>query len=208
MRIASRLAALFRGPDPAALPKLDPYRRVVVVFTRPEKDLRQLDIALGPCVRRPGRKRPFVGVTNQEPGDPSEFEVLAGILLSRKSAGAWGTVLESGDRRLATFSDELVEAMAALNRENLRRQGERPKDYDWIFEPERAVVARWMSEASGSGNVTGLDASFLATYAWARISQERGQRLYCWSGPGFNPWTTAERVDALVGKHVRGGRIV
>ncbi len=182
-----------------------------MVFTRPEKELRQLDVALGPCVRRAGRKRPLVGVTYQEPGEPSKFEVLAGILLSGTSGGTWGTVLESGDGRLATFSEELVDAMAVLNRENLRRQRERPGDYDWIFEPERAVVARWMPDVRwniGSGNVPARAASFIATCAWARVSQERGQRLYCWSGPGFNPWTTGERVEALVGKQVRGGRIV
>lgn len=31
-------------------------------------------------------------------------------------------------------------------------------------------------------------------------AEDRGQRLFCWSGPGFNPWVTAERINRLTAK--------
>jgi hypothetical protein len=207
MGVASSLSAVFRRLEHAIAPtpKADPYDCVVVVFTRPEQDLSQFDIALGPCIPRPKRSRPFVGITNQTPGEPSMFEALARILLPDQDATAWQAVAEVGEGRLATFSVAIVAAMAALNRENLRRQAERPKDYDWVFEPERAIVNRWLPDVQwfvGSDTVPGPAAWFGAICAWARVGQDRGDNLYCWSGPGFNPWTTSERIERLGAKAI------
>jgi hypothetical protein len=181
----------------------DPYHRVVVVFTRPEKQLRQFGVAEGPCIPLPGRSRPLVGVTNQEPGELSIYEDLASLLLPDRGAAAWETVVETDGGRLATFSETFVEAMAALNREGLRRGAERPNDFDWMFEPARAVMARWMPEVRwpvGAAGVPPRASAFIAACAWARVSQERGQNLYCWSGPGFDPWVASERVERLRAK--------
>lgn len=188
----------FRRPS-----RNDPYRQVVVIFTRPAKELRHFDVAFGPCIPLPGRSRPLVGVTNQEPGHARTYDELASLLLPDRGATAWETVVEAGAGRLGTFSEPFVEAMAALNRESLRRGAERPNDFDWMFEPARAVMARWMPEVRwpvGAAGVPERTSAFIAACAWARVSQERGQKLYCWSGPGFDPWVTSERVERLRAK--------
>jgi len=188
----------FRRPS-----RNDPYRQVVVIFTRPVKDLRNFDVALGPCISLPGRSRPLVGVTNQEPGDARKYDELASLLLPDRGARAWETVVETDAGRLFTFSEPLVEAMAELNRESLRRGAERPSDYYWMFEPARSVMARWMPEVRWPDDPAGVPqraSAFMVVCAWARVSQERGQKLYCWSGPGFDPWVTSERVERLRAK--------
>jgi len=59
---------------------------VFVVFTLPETIVARLDISRGPCLPKPGNKRPMVGVTRQEPGDPAIFESLAAVLLGGTAA--------------------------------------------------------------------------------------------------------------------------
>jgi hypothetical protein len=176
------------------------WDRVVVVFTRPERDVAKLEIATGPCIPRVGTKRPLVGVTNQQPGDATRYESLFRILVADPLAEPWAEERSVAEASLRVFSAESVDALAALNRENLRRQDERPNEYDWIFEPERAVLRRWMPSVQwpvGASSVP-IEASELGNVAaWARVAQERGQKLYCWSGPGFNPWVTAERISRL-----------
>ena len=203
MRTLARLKALLesaRSPD-AGPPPLS-WDEVVVVFTRSDRDVARLDIASGPCVRSPGRSRPLVGVTNQLTGAPVLFESLFRVLVSDLSGGPWVSSVHAGRGRLDVFSDPFLEALAALNREAIRRGADRPRDYDWIFEPQRAVFRQWMPEIPwpvGSDQVPGMAAELGGICAWARVAQERGQRLYCWSGPGFNPWTiTAGQADRLI----------
>jgi hypothetical protein len=178
------------------------WNRVVVVFTRPDRDIARLDIGAGPCVAPPGRRRPLVGVTNQLPGDPAMWEDLFGILVEDPSVGPWKVVTTVNRGQLHVFGAVFVEALAALNRENLRRQNERPGDYDWIFDPERNVFERWMPSVRwpvGAASVPALASELGGACAWARVAQERGQKLYCWSGPGFNPWVLTERrVQRLI----------
>ena len=176
----------------------DPWSNVVVVFTCPDRDLRRLDVARGPCIARPGTKRLFVGVTRQEPGVPEMFDELAAVLVP--GCPTWQAMVEHPPGRLFTFGDELVCAMADLNREVVRRVGERPADYPWIFEPERDVFARWMPRVvwDTHANEVPQEATRLGSACgWARTSQERHQHLYCWAGPGFNPWITPERIARL-----------
>ena len=158
-----------------------------MVFTRPEREVAKLDIRTGPCVQLPGRSRPMVGVTNQDPGRPEALEALYAILTGRPAAGTWQSVQIVGPGRLARLSDDFTAAMAALNRENLARQQERPEDYDWILEPDHRAAAQWLA-ATRPGMILGHARDRLIGYcAWARVAEERGQAMYCWSGPGFNP---------------------
>jgi hypothetical protein len=178
----------------------DRWSRVIVVFTRAEREVAKLDIRTGPCVAAPGRSRPMVGVTNQDPGRPEALQALYVILTGRPAAGAWQSIQIVGPGRLARLSDVFTAGMAALNRENLARQQERPEDHDWILEPDERVAARWqaaMSPDAGPGR-----SALIGYCAWARVAQERGQAMYCWSGPGFNPRTlvsgTMEQLPAYL----------
>jgi hypothetical protein len=179
--------------------RIDRYRRVFVVFTLPENVVRRLDIARGPCIPRPGTSRPMVGVTRQTPGDPAIFEALASVLLG-EGAAVWEQVTDDPPGRLASFSAPFVDAMARLNRETVRRQTERPGDFPFIFEPERQALARWMPQIAWdtASNSVPAEAGLLGEVgAWARVSVEKEQALYCWSGPGFNPWMTPKQVNRL-----------
>jgi hypothetical protein len=207
---AARIRALIRRaePDRASPSKAQNWDHVLVVFTRPDRDVARLDIAVGPCIAPPGRKRPLVGVTNQLPGDVGIYEALFDIVVANPSAGPWQARTVVGPGQLHAFSDEYVEALAELNREAVRRIEARPKDYDWIFEPSRAVFRRWMPDDPwpiGAPNVPYMASQLNGTCGWARIAQERSQNLYCWSGPGFNPWvateTQARRLIAEASKH-------
>jgi len=193
-----------------AAPTARTWDRVVVVFTRHDRDIARLDIGVGPCVAPPGRRRPLVGVTNQLPGDPALWEDLFGILVDDPSLGPWEVVTRVNRGQLHVFGAVFVEALAALNRENLRRQHERPGDYDWIFEPEREVFERWMPSVRwpvGAASVPALATELGGACAWARVAQERGQKLYCWSGPGFNPWVlTEQRAQRLINEVARRSR--
>ena len=207
MTAASRLRSIFgRGLRQASSTE-SRFDAVVVVFTRSDRAIARLDIATGPCVALPGRKRPLVGVTNQRPGEPSRYEALHRVLVD-PAPDPWASVVCSGPGCLRRFGDAFVAAMADQNRENLRRQRERPGDYDWIFEPERAVLRRWMPSVAwpvGASYVPSEASEMGALAAWARIAEERRDGLYCWSGPGFNPWTTPERINryrASSGKRV------
>jgi hypothetical protein len=173
---------------------------VVVTFTRDERDVARLDIAVGPCVASPGRKRPLVGVTNQLPGHPVRYEKLFSILVRDPVAEPWATVKCRGRGCLYVFGDTFVNALVELNMDGLRRQTERPRDYDWMFERDRAVLEQWMPTVSwplNSASVPPEATELAAIAAWARVARERGRRLYCWSGPGFNPWVTPERIARL-----------
>jgi len=178
-----------------------PWDRVVVVFTRADRDVSRLDITTGPCIPRAGTKRPLVGVTNQQPGEATRYESLFRVLVADPSADPWAEERCVGPGCLRVFSPAFADALAALNRENRRRQQERPGDYDWIFEPERAVLQAWIPAVAWPLRAAHVpvEASELGGAAgWARVALDRGQMLYCWSGPGFDPWATTERFVRLL----------
>ncbi len=183
------------------------WNRVVVIFTRPARDVARLDIAIGPCIAPPGRKRPLVGVTNQEPGDESRYETLFQIMVEEGAAGPWESTASSGEGRLHVFSDAFVEALAEVNREEIRRGEARPQDYDWMFAPGLALAEQWLAAIRypfPDATPWGVASTELGNACgWARVAQERGQKLYCWSGPGFDPWVTSERVERLAARLTR-----
>jgi hypothetical protein len=163
---------------------------VVAVFTLPERDIARLDIRIGPCVPPVGRSRPLIGVTRQRPGDPEQLEALFAILVRAPSASPWQSVEVAGPGRLATFSEEFVSAMTSLNRESLARGEARPKDYEWILEPTSRLADQWLTATAWEPGIHPGD-ELVGCCAWARVAQERGQKLYCWSGPGFSPYVLA-----------------
>jgi glutathione S-transferase len=179
----------------------------VVVFTRPGRDVARLDVAVGPCIPPPTRKRPLVGVTNQEQGDERRYEALYGILV-RDGSDPWEATTTAGEGRLHVFSDAFVQALAEVNRQLLQRIDARPKDDDWIFEPTLALAEAWFAAIRWPDpNTTpsgGVRSELVEACAWARVARERSQKLYCWSGPGFNPWVTPERIGRLTARLTRG----
>lgn len=189
--IAAVLARL--GLNRMASHSRSPWDQVVVVFTRTEKEVARLNVATGPCVPRPGTKRPLVGVTNQQPGDPSRYEALFRVLISDPSSEPWDEMTSTPPGRMSVFSSAFVNALAELNREGLRRQVERPADYEYMLEPERLVLRAWMPLVDVPLGVHQApnEVELIGASAWARSALDTGRKLYCWSGAGFNPWTVS-----------------
>lgn len=189
---------LARQTTPAPL-KENRWSHVVSVFTLPERDIRRLDIRLGPCVPPVGRSRPLIGVTRQRPGLPEQFEALFALLGQTPGQQPWQSIEAASPGQLATFSVEFVAALASLNREGLRRGEVRPKDYEWNLEPYRAVADQWLNATAWASGVHGMD-ELVVCSAWALVAQDRGQKLYCWSGPGFSPYVLASgTMEELTG---------
>ncbi len=185
----------------------DPYSRVVSVFTLPERELRHLDVSLGPFRPAPGRRRPLIGRTRQDPGEPSLFESLCEVVVGTGPATAWSASRTVGDGRLDTFADGLVSALAEHNRAALRRREERPGDVEWQLDLDRELFRRWIPGVAWPRDGDGVPRQatlLIVTCASAREAEDRRQHLYCWSGPGFNPWTTKERIDRLAAKFASG----
>lgn len=63
MSLSGRVARLLGRMD---------HSVAVVVFTVPEKRLREMDVETGPCVPTGGRKRPLAGVLRQDGGECPE----------------------------------------------------------------------------------------------------------------------------------------
>ncbi|HMO10920.1 MAG TPA: hypothetical protein PKB06_05330 [Actinotalea sp.] len=163
-------------------------RRAAVVFTVPEKRLRELDVAVGPCVPTENRKRALVGITRQDRGEtPRRTAVLFEILTSRPKSEALVLRARAGRGALYELSERFVAVLADINAElgrladldeangngatlplfdaHLRDEAEAwsSRTYRWVLPgPARDVI--------------------IARSGWARVSLERGQRLYAWYG--------------------------
>ena len=194
----------FRAAQQGQQPQGSDYRRVVVVFTRPERDLAKFDIARGPCVPLPGRKRALLGPVSQDPGTFRKYEDLFALVLPDVMDGPWADVQEVGRAALVTFSDAFTRELAKVSREVIRRGAERPKDVMWALEETDRLAARWLRLTSWPQGMElgGVRGQIVSVTGPARVAEDRDQRLYCWSGPGFNPYVlatgTAETLPAYL----------
>jgi hypothetical protein len=151
------------------------------VFTVPERDLVRLDVAVGPCVPYPGRKRALAGPFRQNTGTADEIEALFRVLVPDAQGPAWSATRREGDGLLCVFSDEFVEPLAAFSRQF---QGKESQASDEELEARLHEIAEsWVTARGRPGNVlvAGLDVADAAW--WARAARDRRQRLYAWFGP-------------------------
>ena len=75
----------------------------VVVFTVPEKRLREMDVATGPCVARGGRKRALAGASRQDGGEfPKHASALYTALTGRSADNVLTLLAEKEQGRLST----------------------------------------------------------------------------------------------------------
>ena len=159
----------------------------VVVFTVPESRLRELDVALGPCVPESGRKRPLVGSLRQDGGEyPEQTAALYTVLTGRPSDEALRLLAQEGDGRLFAANPAFVAAMSAAHEhlEALKAQarvsGDNPTS-SWHREWE-ALGQRWLREGGWPRTVTATTHRLGRLY-WAHMAQQKGQQLYVWHGP-------------------------
>jgi hypothetical protein len=89
---------------------------ICVVFSVPEKRLAEMDVATGPCVPLPGRKRPLVSVHQQVgPERPDQWSALYVALSGRSDEDALQLVEQHLYGRLSRCSDDFVTVMADAN---------------------------------------------------------------------------------------------
>ncbi len=168
-----------------------------MVFTVPEKRLREMDVALGPCVPTGGRTRPLVGVMRQEGGEyPHHSAALHTVLTGQPAEGALQLLEEKGPGRLYRHSEPFVDAMAdaALAVSRLAAEDDARGDKHWpsVMAQHEAWSREWMRIGRWPRDVQ-TTTHRLSRIQWAVKARERGHPLYLWHGPQLEMYT-AESV--------------
>lgn len=165
----------------------------VVVFTVPQKRLREMDVATGPCVPTGGRKRPLAGVLRQDGGeDPEQTAALYTALTGRPGDGALVLLRQEARGRLFQCSDDFVNAMADANEELIRLSEEDDRRGDEeltsFVERQQAIDRAWLEVGDWPSSVVGTS-NRLGRMGWARTARDKGQPLYVWHGPRVQEYT-------------------
>jgi hypothetical protein len=163
-------------------------RIAAVVFSKPEKDLRLMDVAQGPCVPIEGRNRPLVDPFDQAQGfRPKDTAALLTALTGEPADAALEVVAKRGKGALHVCTDRFVNALADANAELLRlvEQDEaagQGKDLPRFvarrreFDEAWRALTRWPSGARSLLEGAGFT-------GWAAQARRHGNPLYCWHGP-------------------------
>jgi hypothetical protein len=167
------------------------WRHVSVIFTRPERDVARLDVARGPMVPPPGRKRPLVGRFQQSSIRREELEVLFGIMTGLPPASAWSAERLSGKGQLCVFSPLFVNVLAPFSREATAKGKEDPS----ISQPFVDLAERWLTALASDDQtrIASLDVALITATWEARLAEDRQQDLYAWFGQGL-PWTLSDHA--------------
>lgn len=177
-----------------------------VIFTVPEKRLTEMDVATGPCVPLPGRKRALRGVHWQEGRESPEqmrafYVVLGGSPSGRESA--LELVAASGPGSLYRCSDEFVALMRAANDEAIRLGdlGKTNGDEELtVFTThQQELDAAWM-EAGDWHKAQVSTWNKLYRSGWARDAQQKSQSIYCWYGPPIPEYVVVAGTGPYPGK--------
>lgn len=159
----------------------------VVVFTVPPKRLREMDVALGPCVPIANRRRPLVGPLGQQYGEtPKMTAALLTALTGAPSDNALTLIENRGKGRLSACSEPFVRAMAAANAHLIELADEDDargdRDLPTFVRKQSEHELAWRNAVRwprGTPNIPDR----LVRMASARVALERDQPLYCWHGP-------------------------
>ena len=171
----------------------------VVMFTVPEKRLRAMDVATGPCVATGGRRRALAGASRQDGGEyPEHTNGLYTALTGRPADGALTLLAQEGQGRLFAASPELRDAMAdAHERLQAVREADLARgdaDLTTWWAEWQALGQAWLAAADWPRGVTSTTHR-LERLHWAQAARERGQPLYLWHGPKV-PMYAAIAADA------------
>jgi hypothetical protein len=85
----------------------------VVHFTATDRQLAQVDVALGPCVAAGSRRRPLVSPLREDRGEgPEQMQALFMALTGRPGRGLLCPVADASSGRLARYSQAFADALA------------------------------------------------------------------------------------------------
>ncbi len=172
----------------------------VVVFTVPEKRLREIDVASGPCVPTEGRNRPLVTPIRQDRGEyPRHTAALYTVLTGRPWEHALELVTQQGPGFLYACTSPFVEAMAdaSLLLERLAAEDDARDDGDWpsLFAQQEAWSRDWRRVGGWPRDVK-TTSHRLGRMGWAWKARERAQPLYVWHGPAVETYTAVSADPA------------
>lgn len=159
----------------------------MVVFTVPERRLREMDTATGPCVATGGRARALAGPTRQDEGElPRHTAALHTALTGRPADEALTVVHRAGPGVLHRCTDAFVDAMADANEHLVRLSEEDDADGDAdltrFTRRYEEIGQAWLAATGWPRDVVSVSGR-LARLGWARVARERGHPLYAWHGP-------------------------
>ena len=184
--------------------QLDPTV-AVVVFTVPDKRLREMDVSTGPCVPTGGRKRPLAGVLRQDGGEyPEHTAALYTALTGRPPEGVLELLERKGKGSLHRFSDDFVRVMADANRELIalgdadKARGD-DKEFTTFVRRQEEIAAAW-HEAGDWPAALVSPRNRLVRMAWARTAEEKGQSLFLWHGPHVQEYRVVSGKGPYPGK--------
>jgi hypothetical protein len=152
-----------------------------VVFTATDRDIARMDVARGPCVPLPGRKRPLVGPFGMMVGTPRDLEALFRISPARSNS-PWALKETSGPGRLYVFDAAFSNWLAGLSEAYQFRPKDDPKSIEWTDHVLPNLVRRWADEI-GSGEWRLPSWNIAGAAGSAKSAARKQQRLYAWFGP-------------------------
>ena len=169
---------------------------VLVVFTVPEKRLSGMDVATGPCVAIPQRKRASVSAHNQEGSElPEQTAGLYTVLTGNSPVGVLNLCEERENGSLFKCSDSFVRAMADANRLLVRLADQAEASGGDLSDFERQMQEwsdAWMRTVHWPASQVSLR-NRLMRMGKARIAQEKTQPLFCWYGPRVPEFVVVRR---------------
>jgi hypothetical protein len=146
-------------------------RTCTVVFTATPEGIAAMDVGIGPCIERVGprggRIRPLVSPWDQHPDRIDHLVRLFAILVAGDRGDLCVERIQVGRGTLDTLSPNFVAALREVETGSERVQHAWLDAIDW---PKGQQIG-------------GLTMRLLDYAAKAEIAHQRGQALYCWSGP-------------------------
>jgi len=146
-------------------------RTCTVVFTATAQEVAAIDVTIGPCVERVGprggRVRPIVSPWDQHPDRIDHLERLFEILVPGDRGDLSVGRIQDGRGMLDTLSPEFANAIREFESGSEQIQRAWLHAIDW---PKGMQIG-------------GLTMRLLDYAVRATTAHQRGQALYCWSGP-------------------------
>ena len=163
------------------------WSTVAVVFSVPDRRLREMDVATGPCLPIGGRKRPLRTPSAQDHGEgPEQTATLYTVLSGRPSHEALTLLEAKGKGSLYAFSEASFAAMLADDEVagailDQDKPGEAGVGLDLFIRRQEELSAAWIATGVWPRAVTGTNHRLRT--GLAREAAAKGNRVFVWYGP-------------------------
>lgn len=150
----------------------------LVVFAADQKRLAAVDVALGPCVPKPGKKKALLSPLNQDGCETLEqASALFAALTGQPATDVLELCSEDGPGALYRCSQPFLDAMADYSVRMMAID-----DLDEFDREQTRLSEAWMQAVAWPSHYVSLK-SRLHRIHLARVARSKGQPLYFWFGP-------------------------